>query len=143
MSVLCRKVFKSTKILKFARIILFVFISAVPERGDAEGAGDGGPGGRGFQETGGGDKQGGGGKEVSHTKFYFGEMLRKIISYPCFYSSRKCHQLENKKGSFFFDDKWPGSVANFLLLPEARFVAMCGNVWQCEANCVFVCGLRG
>ena len=47
---------------------LIVLISAVPERGDAEGAGDGGPGGRGVQETGVGGKQGGGGKEVSHTE---------------------------------------------------------------------------
>lgn len=53
---------------KSGRIILIVLISAVPERGDAEGAGDGGPGGRGVKETGVGGKQGGGGKEVSHTE---------------------------------------------------------------------------
>ena len=62
------------------------------------------------------------------------------IFLPLFYSSRKCYQLESKKGSFSFDDKWPGSVANFHFLPEAQFVAMCR---QCVANCVFVCGLRG
>ena len=105
-----------------------VLVSAVPERGDAEGEGGGGPGGWRVQEAGGRGQQGGGGKEVSRTKWW--EMLRKTISYPLFYSSRKCYQLESKKGSFFFDDKWPGSVANFLLLPEAQFVAMWGNVWQ-------------
>ena len=43
-----------------------VLISAVPERGDAEGEGAGGPGGWRVQETAGGrGQQGGGGKEVS------------------------------------------------------------------------------
>ena len=94
-----------------------MFVSAVPERGDAEGEGGGGPGGWRVQEAGGRGQQGGGGKEVS----------RKI---------RRNHPPGRIKAPSVFDDKWPGSFSC-----QLPFFAPSHNLWPCLANCVFVCGV--
>ena len=95
-----------------------VFISAVPERGDAEGEGAGGPGGWRVQEAGGRGQQGGGGKEVSRK---WGNTSEKPST-------------GEYQGSIYFRCQ----MAWFLSLP---LFAPSHNLCQCLVNCVFVCGM--
>ena len=87
-----------------------MLVSAVPERGDAEGEGGGGPGGWRVQEAGGRGQQGGGGKEVS----------RKI-------RRNHIHWGESRFHLFSMTNGLVPLVANCRFLPQ---VTICGHVWQ-------------
>ena len=93
-----------------------MLISAVPERGDAEGEGAGGPGGWGVQEAGGRGQQGGGGKEVSRK---YGD------------TSEKPFTGEYQKVPSTFDVKWPLVPFVAIICPKSQFVSTFGKLCVC------------